>query len=160
MIDEYLASLDGTGDLGIAWRESTGPEVFFHGHCHQKALIGVGPSIAILEASGCRPTESGAGCCGMAGSFGYEAEHYDVSRKIGEERLFPAVEETSIDVQISVAGVSCRQQIEHFTDRSTRHIAEVLADRIAPDHTWQPKRTVGEHGVTTDAPHVALSPPS
>jgi FAD/FMN-containing dehydrogenase/Fe-S oxidoreductase len=138
MIDEYLARLDTSGELGIGWKETTGPEVFFHGHCHQKALIGTAPSLAILKASGCRPTESGAGCCGMAGSFGYEAEHYDVSRKVGEERLFPAIAETSMDVQISVAGVSCQQQIEHFTERSTRHIAEVLAARIDPNHTWAP----------------------
>jgi Fe-S oxidoreductase len=142
MIDEYLALLDKEGTLGIAWKETTGPEVFFHGHCHQKALIGTAPSLAILKASGCRPTESGAGCCGMAGSFGYEAEHYEVSRKVGEERLFPAIEETSMDVQISVAGVSCRQQIEHFTGRSTRHIAEVLAARIDPNHTWAPTTEV------------------
>jgi Fe-S oxidoreductase len=157
MIDEYLAKLDAEEDLGITWKSNTGPEVFFHGHCHQKALIGVGPSMAILAASGCRPTESGAGCCGMAGSFGYEAEHYDVSRKIGEERLFPAIAETPMDVQVSVAGVSCRQQIEHFTERSTKHIAEVLAGRIAPNHVWQPKRTVAEHGVPTDAPHVPVT---
>jgi Fe-S oxidoreductase len=157
MIDEFLAMLDAEEDLGITWKSNTGPEVFFHGHCHQKALIGVGPSMAILAASGCRPTESGAGCCGMAGSFGYEAEHYDVSRKIGEERLFPAIAETPMDVQISVAGVSCRQQIEHFTERSTKHIAEVLAGRIAPKHVWQPKRTVAEHGVPTDAPHVPVT---
>ncbi|HYI25764.1 MAG TPA: FAD-linked oxidase C-terminal domain-containing protein [Thermomicrobiales bacterium] len=138
MIDEFLAKLEASGDLGITWKESTGPEVFFHGHCHQKALIGVGPSMSILSASGCRPTESGAGCCGMAGSFGYETEHYDVSKKIGEERLFPAIADTSMDVQVSVAGVSCRQQIEHFTSRPTRHIAEVLASRIDPRHAWAP----------------------
>jgi len=139
MIDEWLAKLDNEEDLGITWKSGTGSEVLFHGHCHQKALIGVGPSMAILKASGCRPTESGAGCCGMAGSFGYESEHYEVSKKIGEERLFPAVNATSMDVQISVAGVSCRQQIEHFTDRPTRHIAEVLASRIDSNHRWQPR---------------------
>jgi Fe-S oxidoreductase len=137
MIDEFLAQLDAEGDLGIAWKHGTGPRVFFHGHCHQKALIGVGPSLAVLKAAGCTPTESGAGCCGMAGSFGYETEHYDVSRKIGEERLFPTVNDTSEDTVIAVAGVSCRQQIEHFTGRKTRHIAEVLAGRVAPGHVWQ-----------------------
>ena len=90
----------------------------------------------MLKTAGCTATESGAGCCGMAGSFGYEAEHYDVSRKIGEERLFPAVAAASVETIISVAGVSCRQQIEHFTDRKTQHIAEVLAERIAPGHVW------------------------
>jgi Fe-S oxidoreductase len=139
MIDEFLAKLDAEGDLGIAWKQNTGPEVFFHGHCHQKALIGMAPSMAILGAAGCRPTESGAGCCGMAGSFGYEKEHYDISQKIGEERLFPAIEATPVDVQVSVAGVSCRQQIEHFTNRQTQHIAEVLAHRIDPSRSWKPR---------------------
>ncbi len=136
MIDEFLAKLDAAGELGIGWKRGTGPEVLFHGHCHQKALIGVGPSMAILQASGCRPTESGAGCCGMAGSFGYEIEHYDVSRKIGEERLFPKIAGTSMDTVVSVAGVSCHQQIEHFAHRRTPHIAEVLASRIDPHHRW------------------------
>jgi FAD/FMN-containing dehydrogenase/Fe-S oxidoreductase len=139
MIDEFLAKLASEDDLGIAWADGKQPEVLFHGHCHQKALIGIAPSMAILKSAGCSATESGAGCCGMAGSFGYEAEHYEVSRKIGEERLFPAVNATKQDTAIAVAGVSCRQQIEHFTGRKTQHIAEVLASRIAPGHVWQPR---------------------
>ena len=141
MIDEWLAKLDREGELGITWKSGTGSEVFFHGHCHQKSAIGVGPSMDILTSAGCRPTESGAGCCGMAGSFGYEAEHYEISKKIGEERLFPAIDATPMNVEISVAGVSCRQQIEHFTNRPTRHIAEVLASRIDPKHRWTPPPT-------------------
>jgi Fe-S oxidoreductase len=97
----------------------------------------MGPSMAILKSAGCRATESGAGCCGMAGSFGYEAEHYEVSKKIGEDRLFPAVNAAGAQTVISVAGVSCRQQVEHFTERRTQHIAEVLASRIRPGHVWQ-----------------------
>jgi FAD/FMN-containing dehydrogenase/Fe-S oxidoreductase len=137
MIDEFLAMLATEDDLGITWKRGVGPQVLFHGHCHQKALIGVGPSLAILKTAGCTATESGAGCCGMAGSFGYEAEHYDVSRMIGEERLFPTVNAAAEETVIAVAGVSCRQQIEHFTGRKTRHIAEVLASRVAPGHAWQ-----------------------
>jgi len=67
----------------------------------------------------------------MAGSFGYEEEHYEVSRLIGEDRLFPAVNATSDETVIAVSGVSCRQQIEHFTERKTKHIVEVLASRVA-----------------------------
>jgi FAD/FMN-containing dehydrogenase/Fe-S oxidoreductase len=136
MVDEFLAKLDQAGDLGIVWKDGPGPDVLFHGHCHQKALIGMGPSMAMLATAGCTASESGAGCCGMAGSFGYEAEHYEVSRKIGEERLFPAIAAATSSTTVSVSGVSCRQQIEHFTDRRTKHIAEVLAERIAPGHTW------------------------
>ncbi|MCC6791517.1 MAG: 4Fe-4S dicluster domain-containing protein, partial [Thermomicrobiales bacterium] len=139
MIDEFLAKLQAQDDLGIVWADGRQPDVLFHGHCHQKALIGIGPSMSILKSAGCSASESGAGCCGMAGSFGYEAEHYEVSRKVGEERLFPAVNATSPETAIAVAGVSCRQQIEHFTGRKTQHIAEVLAARIAPGHVWTPK---------------------
>lgn len=141
MLDEWLAKLQANNDLGIAWKDSTGPEVMFHGHCHQKALIGTGASLDVLTASGCRPTESGAGCCGMAGSFGYEEEHYEISRKIGEERLFPKVRETPMDVTISTAGVSCHQQIEHFEGRVSKHIVEVLAERIDDQRSWRPKVT-------------------
>jgi FAD/FMN-containing dehydrogenase/Fe-S oxidoreductase len=137
MIDEFLANLEKEGTLGIGWSARQGPEVLFHGHCHQKALIGMAPSMTILKSSGCTVQETGAGCCGMAGSFGYETEHYEVSKKIGEERLFPKVESVNRQTVVAVAGVSCRQQIEHFTDRRTQHIAEVLASRIKPGHVWQ-----------------------
>ena len=154
MIDEFLAKLDQAGDLGIVWNDEPGPEVLFHGHCHQKALIGVGPSLAMLKAAGCIATESGAGCCGMAGSFGYEAEHYEVSRKIGEERLFPAVNAAPAATVVSVAGVSCRQQIEHFTDRKTGHIAEVLAARVARGHIWTSRPAEPALAAVTPTPEM------
>ena len=139
MIDEFLAGLDSSDDgIGIQWRDDRQRTVLFHGHCHQKTVVGVGPSMRVLRAAGLFATESGAGCCGMAGSFGFEAEHYDVSRKVGEERLFPAVRSQAKDTVIAVAGVSCRQQIEHFTDRRTKHIAEVLAEQVLPGHRWTP----------------------
>lgn len=156
MIDEFLGKLEADGELGINWKTNTGPEVFFHGHCHQKAMIGVEPSMAMLTASGCRPTESGAGCCGMAGSFGYEAEHYEISRKVGEERLFPALRETPTTVTVAVAGVSCHQQIEHFTGRTTQNIVEVLADRIDPYRPWTPAST-GTSVVDQDLPDPSLA---
>lgn len=137
MIDEFLAKHIDTGDLGIAWRNEP-REVFFHGHCHQKAVIGIAPSMKLLAHAGLTAMESGAGCCGMAGSFGYEAEHYDVSRKVGEERLFPSVRATPETTTIAIAGVSCRQQIEHFTNRPAVHIAEVLAEQVLPGHQWSP----------------------
>jgi FAD/FMN-containing dehydrogenase/Fe-S oxidoreductase len=130
MIDEFLDKLDRAGELDIVWKESDGTNVLFHGHCHQKAVVGMAPSMAMLNRAGYIVKESGAGCCGMAGSFGYETEHYEVSRKIGEERLFPMVQQQAKETVISVAGVSCREQIGHFTDRRPTHIAEVLAARI------------------------------
>jgi Fe-S oxidoreductase len=144
MIDEFLAKLLKNGELDINWRDDDGPRVLFHGHCHQKALVGIKPSLAALRAAGCQVEESGAGCCGMAGSFGYEAEHYEVSRKIGEERLFPKVEEQASDTVIAVAGVSCREQIGHFTSRRPVHIAEVLASRLDPAASTRPAESKAE----------------
>jgi Fe-S oxidoreductase len=69
-------------------------------------------------------------CCGMAGSFGFEAEHDDVSKALGSMRLLPAVEAVGEDTAIAITGVSCRQQIGHFTDRKPRHAVEILADAL------------------------------
>ncbi len=100
--------------------------VLLHGHCHQKALVGTGPARRVLALPGYRVTEVDSGCCGMAGSFGYEAEHYDLSMQMGERRLLPAVRETPPETIIAAAGVSCRQQIAHGSGRSALHPAQVL----------------------------------
>ena len=67
-----------------------------------------------------------AGCCGMAGSFGYEKEHYEISRLVGEQRLFPAIRQADADTVIVAPGFSCRLQIEHFTGRKAVHPATLL----------------------------------
>ncbi|MCW5882322.1 MAG: anaerobic glycerol-3-phosphate dehydrogenase subunit C, partial [Anaerolineae bacterium] len=106
--------------------------ILFHGHCHQKALVGSGPSLRVLRMiPGAQVTEVDSGCCGMAGSFGYEKEHYDLSLQIGRRRLLPAVEK-ALGSEIVAAGVSCRQQILHATGRQARHLAEILANALAP----------------------------
>ena len=106
-------------------------KVLFHGHCHQKAHIGSAPSLQALRlVPGLEVAEINSGCCGMAGSFGFEKEHYDISEKIGAERLFPAVDKASADTEVAVTGVSCRQQIDHFTSRTPRHVVEVLRDAL------------------------------
>jgi Fe-S oxidoreductase len=129
VIDEFLLKLHKSGELKINWKHD-GPDVFYHGHCHQRSLIGNESALKLLSLSGCKVTESGAGCCGMAGSFGYESEHYNVSRTIAEDRLLSAIRKTSTDTVITVSGVSCRHQIEDFSDRETKHIAEALAEQI------------------------------
>lgn len=104
--------------------------VLYHAHCHQKALVGVGPAQALLDAAGGgRASVIEAGCCGMAGAFGHCVEHYDVSRAVAEDRLLPAIR-SAPDAAIVVSGFSCRQQIEHHAGRVVRHIAEVLADAL------------------------------
>ncbi len=106
-------------------------KLLLHGHCHQKALVGTQPAMQLLRSMpGCDATEINSGCCGMAGSFGFEKEHYEFSLKIGEHTLFPAIRSND-DVAIVVSeGVSCRQQIEHGTNRQAKHLVEVLADAI------------------------------
>ncbi len=98
-----------------------------HGHCHQKALSSMGASRACLGAAGLAVDETHAGCCGVAGAFGYEAEHYGLSVQIAEDRLAPAVRAADAGTVVVAAGTSCREQIAHVTGREALHPAEVLA---------------------------------
>ena len=129
VLDEFLLKLYKSSELNIGWKDS-GPDVFYHGHCHQRSLIGNTSALEILSLSGCNVTESGAGCCGMAGSFGYESEHYEVSKTIAEDRLLPAIRKTRSETIIVVSGVSCHHQIEHLSEKKAKHIAEVLANQV------------------------------
>ena len=107
-------------------------KILFQGHCHQKARVGVAPALNVLRSiEGCETTEIDSGCCGMAGSFGYETEHYDISMQIGEMSLFPTIRDQEGDFVVVAEGVSCRQQIAQGTDKSARHLVEVLADALA-----------------------------
>jgi FAD/FMN-containing dehydrogenase/Fe-S oxidoreductase len=109
----------------------SGRRVLFHGHCHQKALVGTAATTALLRSiPGADVTEVDAGCCGMAGSFGFEAEHYELSMSIGELRLFPAIRAEADDVIIAATGVSCRQQIVHGTGRPARHPLEIFRQAL------------------------------
>jgi Fe-S oxidoreductase len=104
-----------------------GRRIVFHGHCHQKALAGTAATTALLRSiPGAEVIELDAGCCGMAGSFGYEAEHYDLSMAIGRLRLFPAIDAEAADTVIAATGVSCRQQIKHGTMRNAQHPLELI----------------------------------
>jgi len=103
-----------------------GRKVLLHGHCHQKALVGTAPTVAMLKAAGYEVSEVDSGCCGMAGSFGFEKEHYDLSAKIGNRRLAPAVKAADADVEIAAPGISCRQQIDHLAQRKAKHPAELI----------------------------------
>ena len=138
LLDELVARLaaedpEALAGLG-AGRPGAGPggPVLVHGHCHQKALVGMEATLDALAACGYEPSLIDSACCGMAGSFGFEVEHYDISRAMGERRLFPAVERAPREAQVAVTGVSCRQQITHFTTRSPLHSAELLARALPP----------------------------
>ncbi len=109
---------------------TAGNTYLLHGHCHQKALSGTGESVALLNLiSDGRASEVNSGCCGMAGSFGHESEHYETARAVGEQRLFPAVRERA-GAEIVVTGFSCRHQIHHHTGVAPRHLLEVLGEAV------------------------------
>jgi Fe-S oxidoreductase len=97
-----------------------------HGHCHQKAFGGIDSELKLLHRMGMTTEAPNSGCCGLAGSFGYETTHYDVSMKIGEQVLLPKVREAASDTLIVSSGFSCRQQILHGTGRTAMHPAQVI----------------------------------
>ena len=114
----------------IAWKKEA-QHVLLHGHCHQKALKGMQEMRRVLDTiPHISWEEIPSGCCGMAGSFGYEAEHEEISKKIGELVLFPAIREASEHSIILADGTSCRSQIAFGTDRKALHLAEFLLQRI------------------------------
>ncbi len=100
--------------------------VSLHGHCHTKALVGNDPLITLFDRCGFDISELKTGCCGMAGSFGYTKNHYDVSMQIGEQLLFPAVRKLEEKEVICAPGFSCRHQISDGTGRSALHPAQIL----------------------------------
>jgi FAD/FMN-containing dehydrogenase/Fe-S oxidoreductase len=128
--EQLLLEATGHGRLAFSLNNPVaGRRIVFHGHCHQKAITGTAATVALLRAiPGADVAELDAGCCGMAGSFGFEAEHYDLSMQIGALRLFPAVRAEPADAIIAATGVSCRQQIRHGTGRSARHPLEVVRE--------------------------------
>jgi len=124
-IEEFISQLAEQDNLSLTFREQTG-HILLHGHCHQKSLVGTAPSHHMLSLPGYTITEVDSGCCGLAGSFGYEAEHYDLSIAMSERRLFPAIREQEAGTLIVAAGISCRQQIRHGTGRRALHPVEIL----------------------------------
>ena len=129
LFDEWLMQRHAAGELDLLRWRGTERTLLFHGHCHHKAS-GIESAVAALNLPpGYRAMLIEAGCCGMAGSFGFEKEHYDVSRKIGEDRLFPTLSANPA-ADVAVTGVSCRQQIEHFAARKPKHLVEWLAEDL------------------------------
>ena len=128
LFDEWLAGELDSDDVADIFHGDHG-QLLLHAHCHQKALAGFDHTLSVLRRAGFDPELIDTGCCGMAGSFGFETEHYDISRQMGELRLFPAIR-SARHIPVAVTGVSCRQQIDHFTDAQPRHVAEYLADAL------------------------------
>jgi len=134
LLEEFLLREKARG-LTLPFRPSLPDgarrQALLHGHCHQKAIVGTAPTVAALRWAGFDVAEVDSGCCGMAGSFGFEREHYDISVSLGNRRLAPAVKSAAADTEIVAPGVSCRQQIEHLAGRPARHPAQVLRDALS-----------------------------
>jgi FAD/FMN-containing dehydrogenase/Fe-S oxidoreductase len=115
-VEEFLDRLP-------ALRCGSGPKkILVQGHCHQRSLVGMGPLLRLLRRiPSAEVIDLDAGCCGMAGSFGYEKEHYEMSRLVGEQQLFPALRRADFEDVIVAPGFSCRMQIAHFTGRVAVH---------------------------------------
>ena len=116
--------------LELPWA-THGRQALLHGHCHQKAIVGTKPTVAALQWAGYTVTEVDSGCCGMAGSFGFEREHYDISVALGNRRLAPAVKAAPATTIVVAPGISCRQQIQHLAGRRAQHPAEALREALA-----------------------------
>ena len=129
MLEEIIAEC--LGDDGPQLEFTNMPKkVQFLGHCHQRALTGLNSSIKALNLPpNFEVIDIPAGCCGMAGAFGYEKEHVEVSMAAGEERFFPYVRNNP-DAEVCVTGISCREQTSFGTGRTARHLVEVLADAL------------------------------
>jgi FAD/FMN-containing dehydrogenase/Fe-S oxidoreductase len=153
MIDEFLLRPNSEGELRIATIVNSNrmtslnhniivklnkpnKRVLLHGHCYQKAQPpamdgypnGVAATVAMLKAAGFQVEVIDSGCCGMAGAFGYEADHYDISMKLGEMTLFPAVRQAETDVIITAVGTSCRSHIKDGTQRNVVHPITLIMD--------------------------------
>ncbi|HEY0055956.1 MAG TPA: FAD-linked oxidase C-terminal domain-containing protein [Pedobacter sp.] len=126
-IEEFLAKEIRKGNIDSSQFTSEKKQVLIHGHCYQKALSSqehLKTMLSIPENFSTQLIPSG--CCGMAGSFGYEEEHYEISQQIGELVLFPAVRAAASDTLLAASGTSCRHQIKDGTERTAQHPVEIL----------------------------------
>jgi FAD/FMN-containing dehydrogenase/Fe-S oxidoreductase len=133
MLDEFIVREFDAGRITSNQFETREQLIKLHGHCFQKALASVVPTVRALQIpKGYKVHMIPSGCCGMAGSFGYEKEHYELSMQVGELVLFPTVRQQPTDVIIAAPGTSCRHQIHDGTGRQALHPAEILFDALLP----------------------------
>lgn len=130
-LDEFIADLaKAEPELMKRVFNQSPKEVLVQGHCHQKALIGSTATFNALKAANYNPIDLQTGCCGMAGSFGYEDHHYDVSMQVGELLLFPKLRAAKPDANVCAPGFSCRHQIYDGVQKEAHHTARLLAKAL------------------------------
>jgi Fe-S oxidoreductase len=130
LFESWLEGECAGGRVQLAFRE--GPKtILLHGHCHQKSMADLAPAKALLgRIPGATVVDPDAGCCGMAGSFGYMKDHFEVSQAIGERRLLPAARALGPGDVLVASGTSCRQQIADFTGIRAYHAAELVQNLL------------------------------
>jgi FAD/FMN-containing dehydrogenase/Fe-S oxidoreductase len=134
MIEEYIARLLDKGLVDNQLFTKEAKTVRLHGHCQQKAIASTAETIRMLSVpENYKVTEIPSGCCGMAGSFGYEKEHYALSMKVGELVLFPEIRSAGSETIIAVPGTSCRHQVKDGTGVQGKHPVEILYDALEAD---------------------------
>jgi Fe-S oxidoreductase len=132
LLEELLAAETRRGNLRLTFRDDGKREAYLHGHCHQKALGTMPDVVAVLQlVPGLSVKVIESSCCGLAGAFGYEANHYDVSMRMAERNLLPAVRSAPPDALIVADGTSCRHQIDDGANRKAVHVARVLESALA-----------------------------
>ena len=130
-IEEFLQNEFEKGNIRANQFTTEKKSIKIHGHCHQKALSSTQATFSILNIpENYSPTIMNTGCCGMAGSFGYEKEHYKISMQVGEDTLFPKIRNTSKETEIIASGTSCRHQILDGTKRQAKHPITVLREAL------------------------------
>ncbi len=130
--EEFLNNEHQQKNIDVSLFTSNSKDIKIHGHCHQKALSGTLATFSILNIpENYKVTIMNTGCCGMAGSFGYEKEHYELSMQVGEDTLFPKVRNCSEETEIAAAGTSCRHQIYDGTKRIAKHPITILKEALS-----------------------------
>jgi len=129
LFEEFVETEQAAGRFSLELKPMTGKTALLHGHCHQKAFATVGAAVKTLQLIPELTVETfDSTCCGMAGAFGYEAEHYEMSLKIGELGVLPKMRAARPDTLLAACGTSCRHQILDGAGREARHIVRLLDD--------------------------------
>ena len=129
MLDEYLFNEHSSGELQLEFNQSGAEKVLLHGHCHQKAFDSMDVTVKLMEKAGIEVETIPSSCCGMAGSFGYQSENYQVSLEMAELSLLPRVRKATNAETVVASGTSCRHQILHGSGHNAQHPISLLRKR-------------------------------
>ena len=130
-IQDLIMQIQNDGKQQIKWNE-TNKDLLLFVHCHERALNGTNNSLGSLNLPGkFKAKLIDAGCCGMAGSFGMEKEHYEISKTMANDRLLPAIENSEENQEIIVTGISCHDQIKDLSSKTPKYLVEVLAEAVS-----------------------------